>query len=195
MFQSDLFEFFSRIPPWQPPAIFLPIIAWTSYVGLFVAAIHPLAFVGLFAAGVLIWQLLEYWLHRVLFHYEPSSKIGKRFIWYLHGVHHDWPHDKLRLVFPPAVSVPLAILIWIGCTAVFGETYRYAAYAGIAAGYLFYDMAHYYVHHFSPRTGLGKALRRYHLSHHFKNPEAGFGVSNPLLDYVFRTVPPVKKGE
>ena len=25
----------------------------------------------------------------------------------MHGVHHQWPHDKLRLVFPPGASIPL----------------------------------------------------------------------------------------
>ena len=30
----------------------------------------------------------------------------------IHGVHHDHPNDKLRLVMPPAVSIPLAALFF-----------------------------------------------------------------------------------
>lgn len=189
MFDNDLFEFFSRIPPWQPPAIYLPIIGYLTWTGLGEAAVAPVAFAALFVAGVALWSLLEYWAHRKVFHYAPKTAFGKRLFWYLHGVHHDWPNDKLRLVFPPSVSLPLAALFWGLFTWALGDTLRYPAMAGLASGYLAYDMIHYWVHHFSPRSTLGKFLRRYHLEHHFKNPDTGFGVSQPLWDYVFGTVP------
>lgn len=188
MFDSDFFEFFSRIPPWQPPAIFLPAITWALYQSLTLGA-GILATAGLFLAGVLHWSLMEYWLHRLLFHFEAKSPFGKRMIWIFHGVHHDWPNDKLRLVFPPGLSVPLAILFYWIYTLVLGDLYRYATFAGLAAGYLAYDMIHYYVHHFAPKNAVGKFLRKYHLAHHFKDPQHGFGVSMPLWDYVFGTKP------
>jgi sterol desaturase/sphingolipid hydroxylase (fatty acid hydroxylase superfamily) len=188
MFESDFFEFFSRIPPWQPPAIFIPVIGWASYQS-FAVGVGVLAFAGLFLAGALHWSLMEYWLHRMLFHFEASSPLGKRLIWIFHGVHHDWPNDKLRLVFPPGLSVPLAVVFWFLYSAVLGGELRYAAFAGLALGYLSYDMIHYYVHHFAPRNPIGKFLRRYHLAHHFKEPETGFGVSMPLWDFVFGTKP------
>ncbi|MFO0724908.1 MAG: sterol desaturase family protein [Myxococcota bacterium] len=189
MFDNDLFEFFSRIPPWQPPAIYLPVIGYTAYVGLFERGIALLPFLGLVLAGITTWSLLEYWLHRLVFHYEPRSAIGKRLFWYLHGVHHDWPNDKMRLVFPPAVSIPLALLFWTIFGALLGESLRYPMMSGLAIGYLSYDMIHYWVHHFSPRSKVGKFLRRYHLEHHFKNPQSGYGVSSPIWDYVFQTTP------
>jgi sterol desaturase/sphingolipid hydroxylase (fatty acid hydroxylase superfamily) len=189
MFESDLFEFFSRIHPWQPPVIFLPVIAWALWSAIGVGT-GAGSIVALFIMGFVNWSLMEYWLHRLLFHHEPTSKVGKRFIWYLHGVHHDWPNDKLRLVFPPAISVPLALLFWTAYTAIFGDTLRYAAFAGLASGYLAYDMIHYYVHHFAPKDPVFKFLRRYHLAHHFKDHNHGFGVSSPTWDYVFGTKPP-----
>jgi 4-hydroxysphinganine ceramide fatty acyl 2-hydroxylase len=50
---------------------------------------------------------MEYFLHRFLFHSEdkwlPGSKgnfpIVAHFMF--HGIHHAFPMDKLRLVFPP----------------------------------------------------------------------------------------------
>lgn len=195
MFDSDLFEFFSRIPPWQPPAIYLPLIGYLSYVGLFERALSVPLFVALTFAGIVVWSLLEYWLHRVLFHYVPTGNFGKRFIWYLHGVHHDWPNDKLRLVFPPAVSLPLAAAFWGLFTVTVGDPLRWPLMAGLAIGYLSYDMIHYWVHHYSPRSRAGKFLRRYHLEHHFKNPHSGYGVSQPLWDYVFGTTPDGTKAE
>jgi sterol desaturase/sphingolipid hydroxylase (fatty acid hydroxylase superfamily) len=188
MFENDLFEFFSHIPPWQPPAIYLPVIAWSIW-SAFSAGTGVLMFAGMFLAGLVNWTLLEYWLHRLVFHFEAKSKLGKRFFWIAHGVHHDWPNDKMRLVFPPAVSIPLAVFFWFVYGSVFGETYRYAAFAGLTTGYLAYDMIHYYVHHFAPKHRVGKFLRRYHLAHHFKDGHTGFGVSNPLWDYVFGTRP------
>jgi sterol desaturase/sphingolipid hydroxylase (fatty acid hydroxylase superfamily) len=188
MFESDFFEFFSHIHPWQPPAIFLPLIGWSLYKAV-EAGTPALAFAGLFVAGLIVWSLMEYWLHRLVFHYEAKSKLGKRFFWLAHGVHHDWPNDKLRLVFPPAISIPLAIGTWYLLTWAVGDVNRYAMYAGMAFGYLSYDMIHYYVHHFAPKNRVGKFLRRYHLAHHFKEPNTGFGVSSPVWDYVFRTRP------
>jgi sterol desaturase/sphingolipid hydroxylase (fatty acid hydroxylase superfamily) len=188
MFESDFFEFFSHIHPWQPPAIFLPVIGYNLWRAVEVDTPVVTLF-ALFILGALNWSLMEYWLHRLVFHYEPRSKLGKRFFWLLHGVHHDWPNDKLRLVFPPAISIPLAFLFWWIYTTTFGEAYRYAAFAGIATGYLSYDMIHYYVHHFAPKDPVFKFLRRYHLAHHFKDHHHGFGVSSPIWDYVFGTRP------
>lgn len=189
MFENELFEFFSRIPPWQPPVIFLPVIAWSAYTALS-AGVGVLMFGGLYILGVLNWSLMEYWFHRLIFHYEADSKLGKRLFWILHGVHHDWPNDKLRLVFPPAVSIPLALIFFFLYTQIFGETNRYAVFAGLTTGYLTYDMVHYYVHHFAPKNPIGKFLRKYHLAHHFKDGTTGFGVSMPLWDFVFGTRPP-----
>lgn len=188
MFEHDLFEFFSRIPPWQPPAIFLPMIGWVSYRA-FAEGTGLAAFAGLFLLGLLNWTLMEYWLHRLVFHYEAKSRLGKRLVWLAHGVHHDWPNDKLRLVFPPAISLPLALLFWGLYTAVFGEASRYAAFAGLTSGYLAYDMIHYATHHFSWDGRVMKFLRAYHMAHHFKGGPFRFGVSSPLWDYVFGTAP------
>lgn len=188
MFENDLFEFFSHIHPWQPPVIFLPVIGYNLYRAAATGA-GAVTGLGLFLLGLLNWSLMEYWLHRLVFHYHARSALGRRIFWILHGVHHDWPNDKLRLVFPPAISVPLAVLFFWLYTHAFGAVGRYPAFAGLVSGYLAYDMIHYYVHHFAPKNPVFKFLRRYHLAHHFKNPGSGFGVSSPLWDYVFRTRP------
>lgn len=191
MFESDFFEFFSHIHPWQPPLFFIPIITGSAWIGLR-EGVGVLASIGMFFAGLVVWTLLEYWLHRVVFHYHPTSALGKRLIWLLHGVHHDWPYDKLRLVFPPTLSLPLAALFFMIFTSAVGESLRWPLFSGLTFGYLSYDMIHYWVHHYSPKSKVGRFLRRYHLEHHFKNPDSGYGVSNPLWDFVFGTTPPSK---
>ena len=54
--------------------------------------------------GYAFWTLTEYWLHRVVFHFEPERGIGARLHWMIHGVHHDHPNDPLRLVMPPSAA-------------------------------------------------------------------------------------------
>ncbi len=61
-------------------------------------------------AGYVVWTLTEYWLHRIVFHFEPEQGVGLRLHWIIHGVHHDHPNDPLRLVMPPSASIPLALL-------------------------------------------------------------------------------------
>ena len=63
-----------------------------------------------------------------------------------------------------------------------------AGFAGALAGYVCYDMIHYATHHFAMRDGVWKFLKRYHMMHHFKTPEQGFGVSSPLWDLLFGTL-------
>ncbi|MEM1023226.1 MAG: sterol desaturase family protein [Myxococcota bacterium] len=188
MFRSDFLEFFSRIPPWQPPAIFLPVIAWQVW-SAFGAGQGVLGVVAGFASGLLLWSLTEYWLHRLVFHYEPSSKLGKRLIWILHGVHHDFPNDKMRLVFPPGLSIPLAFLFFFLFTGIFGPVWRHAIFAGFGAGYLAYDMIHYATHHYTSDNRVFKYLRKYHMAHHFRHEPTRYGVTSPLWDHVFRTAP------
>ena len=59
--------------------------------------------------------------------------------------------------------------------------------AGFFAGYLAYDMTHYYLHHFRRAAGLGRMLRERHMRHHFQDDTKGFGISAPYWDKVFRT--------
>jgi sterol desaturase/sphingolipid hydroxylase (fatty acid hydroxylase superfamily) len=36
---------------------------------------------------------------------------------------------------------------------------------------------------------IGSFLRAYHLRHHYEDESTAYGVSNPLWDYIFRTIP------
>lgn len=188
LFESDFLNFFSRVHPAIPAAVFLPAIVameWLGASGGYAAWQLTL----LTIAGTVVWTLTEYWLHRLVFHWEPDNGFGRRMHFIIHGIHHDHPNDKLRLVMPPAVSIPLAALFLLGFSALFGTPAAYPIFAGFIGGYLVYDYTHYYVHHFVPRSQLGKQLREQHMRHHFQDHRYGFGVSSPLWDVVFRTLP------
>jgi sterol desaturase/sphingolipid hydroxylase (fatty acid hydroxylase superfamily) len=187
MFDSKLLDFFSRVHPSVPVVIFLPAIVAMAIWGL--SKVSVLGIVGLFAGGYLLWTLFEYWLHRLVFHFEPQDGVGARFHWIIHGVHHDHPNDPMRLVMPPAVSVPLAAIVFGLMWLVAGKSYAPGLAAGFYGGYLVYDMLHYALHHYVPTSRMGRALRERHMRHHFQDDTKGFGISAPYWDEVFRTSP------
>ena len=139
--------------------------------------------------GYAVWTLTEYWLHRVVFHFEPEDGIGARLHWMIHGVHHDHPNDPMRLVMPPSASSRSRSAFGGAVLARARAAQVAAVHAGFLAGYLAYDMIHYHVHHHMPRTAVGRRLRELHMRHHFQDDERGFGVSAPYWDHVFGTAP------
>jgi dihydroceramide fatty acyl 2-hydroxylase len=185
MFDSRLLDALSRVHPAVPVIIFGPLILLLAAWGL--SRVDATVLVGLLAGGYAMWTLFEYWLHRVVFHFEPEVGIGARLHWIIHGVHHDHPNDPLRLVMPPAVSVPLAALVFALLYLAFGGDYAPGLGAGFFAGYLVYDMLHYYLHHSRPHGHLGRMLRERHMRHHFQDETCGFGISAPYWDEVFGT--------
>jgi len=185
MFESRLLDACSRVHPVVPVLIFGPAIvvlaAWSLANESFLVTI------ALTIAGYALWTLFEYWLHRIVFHFEPDHGIGARLHWIIHGIHHEHPNDPLRLVMPPAVSVPLAAIVFGLLYLAFGADHAPGLGAGFFAGYLVYDMLHYYLHHFTPRGRLGRMLRERHMRHHFQDDTRGFGISAPYWDEIFRT--------
>ncbi len=190
MFDNDLLDKLSRVHPAVPPVIFGPAILFLFVYGLIKGsgAWTPLELAG----GYLVWSLTEYWLHRIVFHFEPEKGIGARLHWIIHGVHHDHPNDPMRLVMPPSVSIPLASLFVLLFYEVLGFPGFLPFSAAFLAGYLAYDMLHYHVHHHRPKTALGKLLRELHMRHHFQDHETGYGVSVPFWDHVFGTAPKLR---
>ena len=187
MFESDLLDRLSRVHPAVPPIIFVPVIGVMLALG-FVHGAGAMTVVWLLG-GYVFWTLTEYWLHRIVFHFEPEDGIGAKLHWIIHGVHHDHPNDPMRLVMPPSVSLPLAALfVWV-YSLMSGTPGFLPCGAGFLGGYLAYDMLHYHVHHHRPRTALGRRLRELHMRHHFQNHDRGYGVSAPFWDHVCGTAP------
>ena len=187
MFDSDLLDRLSRVHPAVPPILFVPAIVALLVLG-FVHGAGWLTLVWILG-GYLFWTLTEYWLHRIVFHFEPEKGIGARLHWIIHGVHHDHPNDRMRLVMPPSVSIPLAVLFVWGFSLVLASPAFLPFGAGFLSGYLVYDMLHYHVHHHRPKTQLGRRMRELHMRHHFQDHERGYGVSAPFWDHIFGTAP------
>ena len=185
MFESRFLDALSRVHPLVPLVMFIPVIVVLAGWGLQEQSVPVV--LGLAIGGYALWTLFEYWLHRVVFHFEPEDGLGARLHWIIHGVHHDHPNDPMRLVMPPAVSIPLGAVVFGALYLILGSEYAPAVGAGFFLGYLVYDMTHYYLHHFRPRGRLGRMLRERHMRHHFQDETRGFGISAPYWDDVFRT--------
>lgn len=188
LFRNRFFDFFSRIHPAVPAIIYVPVIVALIWLGAD-RGYGAGEIVLLVGGGLLLWTLTEYWLHRLVFHWEPDHPIGGRLHFIIHGIHHEHPNDRLRLVMPPALSIPLGLAFFGLFVLVFGTPAAYPLYAGLLIGYLGYDYTHYHLHHHTPRTKLGRRLREQHMRHHFQDHRYGFGVSSPLWDAVFGTLP------
>ena len=192
LFKSRFLDFFSRIHPAVPALVYGPAIVALIALGAR-DGLGGLEIVLLVLAGLLLWTLSEYWLHRKVFHWDPDHPIGHRLHFIIHGVHHDHPNDRMRLVMPPGASIPLAALFFGLFWLIFGLPTALPLFAGFLIGYLMYDYTHYYLHHVVPKSKLGKRLREQHMRHHFQDHRYGFGVSSPLWDAVFRTMPRLRR--
>ena len=132
----------------------------------------------IFAAGVFAWTLLEYVIHGVLGHAHRTFVSG------LHEVHHRDP----RAVFALGSWVPV-IVVMLGALVFFGAAPGVVFLGGVAAGFAGYELIHYRIHFSRPSCALEERLRGRHLAHHFKEPDAIFGVTTRLWDVVFGTEP------
>jgi dihydroceramide fatty acyl 2-hydroxylase len=196
LFKSDFLEFFTHITPvfvvilWLPVIVFFLARAVLSAVAEAFPARVPLGLL----AGMFLWTLAEYSLHRWVFHFRPRTPWQERVVFLFHGIHHAQPQCKTRLVMPPAVSVPMAFVSYGILYGIAGPLLRIPQwidplFAGLVLGYLTYDLIHYGTHH-SPMPGRAlKYLKRHHMLHHFRTPDQRFGVSMPLWDVVFSTMP------
>ncbi len=188
LFKSDFLEFFSHVHWSVPLILYLPLILFFIWRIFWLSSVKvPTAFFLIFA-GIFFWTLTEYTLHRFLFHFKPKKYL-KRVYYTIHEIHHDYPSDSTRLVMPPILSIPLAILFYFIFSALLPNDLWQPFYVGFGLGYLCYDMIHYCTHHVSMQSRWGKYLKKYHLQHHFQESEKAYGVSSPLWDQVFKTTP------
>eukprot|EP00483_Globobulimina_turgida_P004335 UN04344 len=155
MFDSDYIEAASFTPWWVVPALYIP---WallevdlshqdfqnnplsmqsilTQFITTFCYCPFWLFSILLFFNGVLLWTLFEYFVHKHCFHWDPPSFSWNVLHFIGHGMHHLTPADKYRLVFPPAVSFPLGLIMRLLFYCIFPFGIRSAMFGGFLCGY------------------------------------------------------------
>ncbi|KAI0293980.1 fatty acid-2 hydroxylase [Russula brevipes] len=209
LFGPALLEVLTRTKWWVVPVIWLPIAAYIGlrsllqFGGVPLASFKPrflpscrcyLKTLLSFVFGNFIWTLLEYGFHRFLFHVDFYLPDHPKFLmvhFLLHGIHITCPWiSTLRLVMPPVLFFMLCFPMTQLAHFLFPPAMANGTISGSFVFYVIYDTMHYAMHH----TKLPAYLReqkKYHLAHHYKNFELGFGVTSKVWDYVFNTVLPL----
>lgn len=192
VFKNSYLEKLTHVHPITPLVVWVPIAGWLTWRSFDLYHLSATSVGILGAGGFFTWTLLEYLLHRFVFHFEGEGPIVQRLHFLVHGLHHVDPVDPTRLVMPPSASLVLGAFVYALFRYILGSIWVEPFFAFMIVGYLCYDYIHYSVHHFTPRTKFGKLLKQSHMQHHYVNPNSRWGVSSPFWDYVFGTLEGVK---
>jgi 4-hydroxysphinganine ceramide fatty acyl 2-hydroxylase len=194
LFCNPILESLTITPWYVVPLVWIPIILYfivhgtRKYIQLTEDASPFLPTIFSLVSGIVLWTLIEYSLHRWVFHMEPSGK-SKAMIYVhfaIHGLHHKVPFDPRRLVFPPVPAAVIAYAIYQICTLFVPESVIVLVIAGGLTGYVIYDMIHFYLHYGAPKEdSYFYHLKRYHNQHHFAHHDSGFGISSVFWDKIF----------
>lgn len=189
MFSLPVVDYFFRWRWWAALVAFLP----ACLLLLVYAKLGPMAawltLIPSFLSGALSWTLFEYVMHRFLFHAIGHAPSLKHLHYVVHGMHHAYPTDPTRVIFPPFASVivgsGLGGLIYL----LLPTTWSIGFFAGFVAGYLGYEFIHYASHHIKWKWAWLKRLKRHHLLHHHSmgSKNKNFGVTTTFWDRVFNT--------
>lgn len=144
-------------------------------------------------AGVLSFFVIEYMTHRFILHGLLKSILPKAHEG--HEKHHHDPTDIRYLLTPNSFNIPGHLFLWIVfCLSLHSIHKGSAVSFGVALYQLDYEWTHFISHRpIIPLTRFGKWMKKYHLLHHYKNPQYWFGVTNPALDVLIGTNPEPKQ--
>ena len=189
MFDNPILNRMSQTHIATPIVIFLVYAIGLLWYTEARTAIPPLTVLVVFLAGVLGFTFMEYAVHRWVYHPpHGASEAYRKATYKMHGMHHDYPKDRRRLAMPPLVAIILATGLLFLFQMVLGQ-YAFAYLAGFVVGYALYLMVHFTVHMYAPPRNFLRALWVNHSIHHYSEDDVLFGVSQPLWDYVFGTMP------
>ncbi|MCE3280083.1 MAG: hypothetical protein K0S44_2274 [Bacteroidetes bacterium] len=188
LFKNPLLESLTRSNPPTTILFYSLMIISFLFLNYTYTQNNVLQTVLLYSSGLFVWTLIEYILHRFIFHIDEYIPKLKRLHYLLHGIHHDFPRDHERLFMPPVPGTIIAAIL-SGFWYLFLGKNTFAFMAGISNGYLIYTYIHYSVHT-KPVYQPMRKLWKNHALHHYKYPKKAFGVSSPLWDHIFRTMPP-----
>ncbi|KAF7761528.1 hypothetical protein Agabi119p4_9520 [Agaricus bisporus var. burnettii] len=183
----SLFQFTGPLPTFfENPALPLSYISTVPVASYFQVA-------ACFLIGNIIWTILEYTMHRFLFHIDSLLPDTPTFItlhFLMHGIHHYMPMDQLRLVMPPLLFFTLQLPFTQLAYVLFPVAMANGIISGSFTFYILYDCMHYGLHH-TKLPAYMREMKKYHLAHHYKNFELGFGVTSKIWDVLFNTILPV----
>ena len=187
LFKNPILERFTYVHPILPAAVWVPVVVFCFSTAVWQGTLSFANSFILALAGLFVWTLSEYGLHRFIFHFKPIGPISDRLYFLFHGIHHDDPEDARRLLMPPVAAIAIASVFYITFWLTLGPVMANPFFAGFIFGYLCYDYTHFAVHFSRPKSKWFKSLKQNHMLHHYATPNKRYGVSNVFWDRVFRT--------
>src|SRR4029450_13601605 len=170
---------------------------YTTYVALITVlgmrSGRPWTALAYFAAGIVVWTLIEYAVHRFVLHgrfpdgRNPYRRFTHRHLDPLHWEHHARPWDGNHI--NGTLKDTLAVMIVFAAVGfLFPLPTGPMLVAGIVAGYVAEQWVHHSVHFYRFNNRYFQYIRRHHLYHHSpKGMEVAFGLSNGFWDIVWDT--------
>ena len=187
LFDNSILEKLSKTNAYLVIIVYMAISIGIIFYGAIKMELSIIFQVALFFAGLIFYSLIEYVIHRNIFHsikQQNNANLSNR----LHQIHHDRPRDKKRLALPLPVGLILAFLLYFLFWLLLG-IYTPFFYSGFIIGYSLYLLIHYFIHTRRPPNNIFRKLWINHYTHHFKDATKAYGVTSPFWDIIFKTTP------
>ena len=187
IFESRFLEFFTRTSPRLTLVYYGTLYLLLLALHFMYAGGSILVGTAVYLGALFFWTLFEYLMHRYIFHFINEQEWSKKMHYAIHGVHHTYPRDEERLFMPPLPGTVVIALVF-GIFYLMMGTHAFLFMAGFLNGWGFYVFIHFFVHTYQPVKPF-KFLWTHHARHHYQDSNTAYGVSSPLWDYVFGTMP------
>ena len=192
VFQNSYLELLTKAPAPVSVTMYLSVIAGLLFYAYQAKVVPSFGLAAtIYVGAVFFWTFFEYFFHKYINHldeYFPESKMAHKIAYSLHGIHHEYPRDKERLIMPPIPGLLIISILFGIFWLIMGE-FLFVFMPGFLTGYLLYAYVHFSVHK-TPVPSYLKVQYKHHAIHHYKYPDKAFGVSTTLWDRVFGTMPP-----
>ena len=150
--------------------------------------------------GIALQYLIEYCIHRFLYHMAPPDVVNGLFKWLYssHWGHHDFPNNPnlwggTDMLFVPIVSSVFfcffSAMFWIfGLNDPFLKSFI-TVYLGAIPTYVTYEWAHVTAHAAGKKNALERYITREHAAHHFQDFSTNYHVNagGIIVDKAFGT--------
>ncbi|MCX2746000.1 sterol desaturase family protein [Mangrovivirga sp. M17] len=181
MFDNPILERLRKSHIAVPISIFVIISIGLLVYAASTTSIPALTTIGLFLVGVFVFTLVEYVVHKEVYHAKTESILKEG-----HTFHHEYPKQKSFLAMPPIMSVITAVVLFLLFRLILND-YSFSFLAGFLMAYAGYLVIHAITHIYKPPKNFLKIWWKHHLVHHY-NDKVNFGVTSPFWDHIFGTV-------
>ena len=187
LFDNNFLEGLSKTNAYLVIIVYMSISLGITSYGVVKLELSIIIQAIIFISGLIFFSLTEYVIHRYIFH-SHELKTNRNFSNRLHQIHHDRPRDKKRLALPLLVGLVFASVVYFLFWLML-RIYAPFFFSGFILGYALYLLVHYLIHTRRQPNNILRALWINHHSHHYEDHKRAFGVTSPLWDIIFKTMP------